>query len=136
MDALRTNGLTDRDTNLLSATLDATALTWDQKDQDELARVHAELKRVWEAGSTDYEKERAAEYSYYGDVVEDAEAPTEGEKKELRDALIAALVPIVTAWVVNQWNMLLRMYAMRNDNPQALTAERITAMFAELEQVA
>jgi len=38
--------------------------------------------------------------------------------------------------VVNQWNMLLRMYAMRSDNAQALTAERITAMFAELEQVA
>lgn len=136
MDALRANGLTDRDTNLLTATLDATALTWDQKDQDELVRVHAELKRVWEAGATDYEKERAAEYSYYADVVKDADAPTEGEKKELRDALIAVLVPIVTAWVVNQWNMLLRMYAMRNDNPQALTAERITAMFAELEQIA
>lgn len=135
MDALRTNGLTDRDTNLLSATLDATALTWDQKDQDELARVHAELKRVWEAGASNYEKERAAEYSYYADVVKDAEVPTEGEKKDLRDALIAALVPIVTAWVVNQWNMLLRMYAMRSDNPQALTGKRIKAMFAELEQI-
>ena len=138
MDALRGNGLTYRDETLLESTLDATTLTWDHTGLDTLAAIHADLGRVWEENASDYEKSRANEVSrhFYGDISKTAETPTEGEAKELHDALIDAVVPIVTAWVVNQWNMLLRLYGMRSDNPQALTSERITAMFAELERLA
>lgn len=138
MEALREYELTRRDDSLLQSTLDATALTWDQDSLGTLASIHVGLVRVWEENATDYEKERVSELSsyFYGDISKTAETPTEGKAKELHDALIDAVVPIVTAWVVNQWNMLLRLYAMRSSNPQALTAKRISAMFAELEQVA
>lgn len=137
MEALRANRLTDRDKALLESTLDATALTWDQDELDTLATIHADLGRVWEGTATDHEKEIVRKSWYmYSNAAKVAETPTEGEAKELYDALIDAVVPIVTAWVVNQWNMLLRLYSMRSKNPQELTAERITAMFAELEHVA
>lgn len=138
MEALGARALTDQDAAVLSATLDATALTWNTETLDELGRIHADLARVWEATATDQEKERVSTLSarFYDANTKVAETPTEGEEKDLRDALIAALVPIVTGWVVNQWNMLLRLYSMRSDYPKALTGERITAMFAELEQVA
>lgn len=132
-------GLTHRDELLLESTLDATVVTWDQGGLDTLTAIHADLGRVWEENATDHEKEYANEPSrgfYSRHAFNTADTPTEGEAKELHDALIAAVVPIITAWVVNQWNMLLRMYGMRHSDPQALTAERIAAMFAELEQVA
>lgn len=134
MNAISAKCLTDDDRDLLNTTLTATAVTWNSDDIADIARIYGEIDQAW----SETKKDDVATLSHTSRHLNryvNVETPTSGKEKELYDELVAAVTPIATAWVTNQWNMLLRLYSMRSDNAGALTSERITSMFAELEQV-
>ena len=134
MNALSTRHLTDDDDDLLKTTLTATTVTWDQDTLNDLARIYDEIEQVWNETQDDDGVAFSRSARYFGRI-DAVDAPTSGKKKELYDELVATVTPIATAWVTNQWNLLLRLYSMRSANADALTSERIMSMFTELEQV-